>query len=143
MKKPGKMLREVLRSAVRKPATVLYPYVKVHMPAQFRGRLRFYAERCIGCRLCMKDCPTDAIVIRTVAPKKFEADIDLGRCISCGQCVDSCPKMALEMTEEFELAQLDRGKLKTTQGAPPTETHAQAPQPSKPGPEAANKSSGS
>ena len=130
MKYPGVMLREVLRSLGRKSATVLYPAVKVEMPDRFRGKLRFEAEKCIGCKLCMRDCPSAAISIRKVGDKRFEADIDLSRCIYCAQCVDTCPKKALAATREFELAQLNRDKLKVTyRGAPPppAETAPAAP----------------
>ena len=143
MRRPGRMIRQVLYSVVRKPATVRYPHVKVTMPMRFRGKLRFYAERCIGCKLCMRDCPTDAIHIRQVGAtredatgrgqsqpnqppigpekKAFEADIDMAKCIYCAQCVDSCPKKALESTGEFELAQLTREKLRQThRGQPPS-----------------------
>jgi formate hydrogenlyase subunit 6/NADH:ubiquinone oxidoreductase subunit I len=120
MKKPGKMTAELLRNATRKAATVLYPFVKVTMPEKFRGRLKFTPEKCIGCKLCMRDCPSNAINIRKIADKQFEADIDCSKCIYCAQCVDSCPKKALEATGEFELAAFDRKKLTfTTRGQPP------------------------
>ena len=77
MKRPGRMLAQVLESVVSKPATVRYPFVKIMMPEKFRGRLKFCAEKCNGCKLCMRDCPTGAIVIRKVGDKQFEADIDL------------------------------------------------------------------
>ena len=112
MIRPGKMIRQVLQSLFKKPATTLYPFVKTEMPDRYRGRLKYYPEKCIGCLLCMRDCPTGAITIRKVSDKKFEAEIDLTRCIYCAQCVDSCPKKALEATKEFELAGLDAKKLK-------------------------------
>lgn len=117
--KPGAMVSEVLRGALQKPATVNYPFVKVEMPLNFRGKLRFLAERCIGCKACERDCPSDAIHIRKVGDKRFACDFDLDKCLYCCQCVDSCPKDALEATREFELAQLDRSKLKVHFDAPP------------------------
>ncbi len=119
MRHAGKMMRQLLQSFFRKPATVLYPAVKVTMPPRFRGKLAFYPERCICCKMCMRDCPAGAIAIRKVAEKQFEADIDLSKCIYCAQCVDSCPKKALEATGEFELAQLEHGKLRVTYRAEP------------------------
>jgi formate hydrogenlyase subunit 6/NADH:ubiquinone oxidoreductase subunit I len=117
MVRPGKMLKQVLASMFRKPATVLYPFVKTEMPKNFRGRIKFYPERCIGCKLCMRDCPSNAIFIRKVGEKQFEADIYSNRCIYCAQCVDTCPKKALESTPEFELAQLDQAGLKVVHRA--------------------------
>jgi formate hydrogenlyase subunit 6/NADH:ubiquinone oxidoreductase subunit I len=111
MFRPGKMTSQVLKSLFKKPATSSYPFVKKPMPKDFRGKLRFYQERCIGCKMCMRDCPSAAITIKPVGEKKFIAEIDLARCLYCAQCVDSCPKEALEATPDFELAQLEHGKL--------------------------------
>jgi len=111
MIRPGKMFREALKHLLKKPATIKYPAESANIPERFRGKLKFYAEKCIGCKLCMKDCPSDAIHIEKVGDS-YEAIVDLDKCIYCAQCVDTCPKKALEATTKFELAQLDRKKLR-------------------------------
>ena len=111
MIRPGKMLKQVLQSIFKKPATLHYPLEKSPMPDKFRGQIKFTPSLCIGCKMCMRDCPAAAINIIKIADKVFDAQIDLGKCIYCAQCVDSCFKKALEATKNMELASLDRAKL--------------------------------
>jgi formate hydrogenlyase subunit 6/NADH:ubiquinone oxidoreductase subunit I len=123
MKMPGAMLGEVLAHTFKKSANTNYPFAKAQMPDNFRGKLVSHDEKCIGCKICMKDCPSNAITITKVAEKQFEVIIDLDKCIFCAQCVDSCPKKVLESSKEFELAALDRSTLKVRINAaevPPT-----------------------
>ncbi len=136
MKWPGFMAGEVLRHVSQKPTTVLYPFEKVEMPEAFRGKIRFLAERCVGCKLCQKDCPSGALTIDKVGDKRFEAVFQLDRCIYCAQCVDSCNKDAIESTPEFELATLDRSTLRVVFHAPEP-----PPGPAEPEPPAAAKPS--
>ncbi len=110
--KPGRMLNLVLQSLFKKPATLNYPADKSGMPKGFRGKITFDPSKCIGCKMCVRDCPANAIAINKVDEKRYEAVFDLRRCIYCGQCVDSCLKKALAASAEFELAQLDKNKLK-------------------------------
>ncbi|MGA2478839.1 MAG: 4Fe-4S binding protein [Spirochaetia bacterium] len=110
----GTMIESVLGSLFKKPATMRYPFEKFRMPKDFRGQPKFKSELCTGCRLCIRDCPSQAITITKIGEKKFEASIDLGKCVYCAQCAETCPRKVIDITTEFELTQLERGKLKVT-----------------------------
>ncbi len=116
MKHPGKIFPEVFSSLGKPPATVKYPFEKAEVPEDLRGKIAFDAKNCIGCKMCMRDCPAKAIEIEKVGEEKvFKAVFHLDRCIYCAQCVDSCPRNALHYTPQFELAQYERKKLQETQ----------------------------
>ena len=119
MKKTGKMVGQVISSIFKRPATTNYPYTRDDVPANYRVTIKFYPDKCIVCNLCMRDCPSDAIKIKDLGNKKYEAEFRLDKCIFCSQCAISCPKGALEATCEFELAQLDKNKLKIKFNAEP------------------------
>lgn len=128
MAKPLRALGEVLNNLFTKNITSAYPKTKGKTDARYRARIKFLAEKCIGCQLCSRNCPANAIKITQINPeakpvtdaegkvtpphRKFKAEIDLARCIFCAQCVESCPKSALESGQEFELAAFDRKSLK-------------------------------
>lgn len=116
MSKTGKILPAAMHSLFSKPATGGYPYVKEDRPENYRGRLQFDPAKCIGCRLCMRDCPSNAIDIIKAGDKQFKAVVRLDKCIYCAQCCDSCPKGALSTTKQFELANFNRDKLKVDIG---------------------------
>jgi len=113
MKRTGKILPLALKSLFQKPATVSYPDRREDVFSNVRGKLIFDESKCVGCKMCVRDCPARAIEIEKVADKKYKAVLLIDHCIFCGQCVESCHSNALKCTAEFELAQLDRKKMKT------------------------------
>ncbi|MCL1971673.1 MAG: 4Fe-4S dicluster domain-containing protein [Endomicrobia bacterium] len=112
MKKLGKMLFEALASLFKKPATSEYPYKKRPIHGSIAGMISFEQPKCIGCGICVRNCPASAIKIKkTEEDKVFSCELSLANCIFCSQCVLTCPKKALKTTDNFELAQIDKSKL--------------------------------
>ena len=101
------MLRELLKHIFRKPVTLKYPFEKTKAAAGVRGRPVWDMERCTGCQLCFRDCPSGAIeMIGRGSKAEFKHHLD--RCMFCGHCEEVCPTNAIRMTEEYELASYDR-----------------------------------
>jgi formate hydrogenlyase subunit 6/NADH:ubiquinone oxidoreductase subunit I len=115
----GAMIGDVIRSLFKKPATSLYPFEREATPARLRGMLHWNPEKCTGCCLCAKDCPSDALelIILDRKNKQFVLRYHADRCIYCAQCVQNCRFDCLEMSsEEWELAALDKKAFTVTYG---------------------------
>lgn len=56
---------------------------------------------CIGCAMCRKACPQNAVI----GERKQAHYILEDRCIGCGACVSACPKDAIGITPWQEVAQ--------------------------------------
>jgi len=77
----------------------------IPVPPQFRGKIAYDREKCSGCKLCVKICPTRAIEF---IPEEKKVKIFISRCCFCAQCVEICPVDALAMTDEFLLSTYDK-----------------------------------
>ena len=48
-------------------------------------------DACIGCGICVGECPQEALTVDEVAI------VDEDACIECGICVDACPQEAIAL----------------------------------------------
>jgi len=76
----------------------------IEVPEDFRGKIQYDKEKCIGCKLCLRVCPCNAIEFKE---KEKKIKIYLARCCFCSQCNDVCPVKCLSMSNEFLLAEAD------------------------------------
>lgn len=96
---------------VHAPVTQRYPFERLDAPEHLRSKLYWNLDECVGCGLCAKDCPADAIdvIVLDKKAKKFVFRYYIDRCTFCSQCVISCRKGCLRMSnDEWELAAVDK-----------------------------------
>jgi len=97
----------------KKKETTKYPEERRVIEERFRAAQILSLESCIGCGLCARACPVNAIEIKKEKneenPKKpkVEMRINLGRCIFCALCIDACPKKCIRMGHNFETSTYD------------------------------------
>jgi formate hydrogenlyase subunit 6/NADH:ubiquinone oxidoreductase subunit I len=104
------MLKALLSSLFKKPATCQYPLVKAEVPEGFRGKQVYNIDLCISCGLCSRDCPAKAIEMVEINGKRRPL-FHLDQCIFCYQCAESCPRNAITSSKIFELATTDKSAL--------------------------------
>src|SRR5664279_332791 len=112
---------DILRSLFSHPVTQLYPVERSEPSPNLRGRLHYVPEGCTGCRLCLLDCPSNALELITIskAEKRFAMIYHEDRCAFCGQCVEDCRFDCLQLvSSEWELADADKERFTYTYGQP-------------------------
>lgn len=78
------------------------------------GTVRVDAEKCTGCNMCVRVCPSSALVLD--AKKARMKSEGVVQCMACGACTAVCPDHAIELTQSYRFAgayaTLDRGPLR-------------------------------
>ncbi len=103
----GTMLGEIVHSLFTPPVTERYPFERNPNPVRLRGKLVWDPEKCTGCQLCVKDCPSNALdfIVLDKVNKRFVLRYYADRCTFCAQCVENCRFRCVSMSnEEWEMA---------------------------------------
>ena len=99
----------------RHAITIQYPEERWEMPERSRGIVVLLSDKktgelnCTSCMLCMRACPTAAIIIgaprgddKKRVLKQF--DIDFALCCFCGLCEEACNFCAIKMAPKYEFS---------------------------------------
>jgi len=70
--------------------------------------IRVIEKNCVGCGLCVKVCPFDAILL----DEEKIARIDIEKCTLCGACLEACKFDAIEMREKAAAGDVDLSAYK-------------------------------
>lgn len=77
------------------------------------GVVRFDREKCSGCTLCVRICPSDVLVMQ--GDKARMRDTGVVQCMACGDCTAICPDGAIDLLQSYRFSgayeTLHRGDL--------------------------------
>lgn len=95
------LLPNILAVFFTRSETEDYPAQKPALPELFRGRVSIRADNCVGCSLCVLDCPAGALEIEKESKENFRLVHFRDRCTYCGQCEQSCRYDAIHMDNAY------------------------------------------
>jgi Na+-translocating ferredoxin:NAD+ oxidoreductase subunit B len=98
---------EGIRSLARLLGVAAKPLNPAHGTITAKQVAVILEDQCIGCALCLKACPVDAIV---GAPQWIHTVI-ASECTGCELCVAPCPVDCIELRPAAELEAEDRGRM--------------------------------
>lgn len=96
--KAGIMALTVIKTLLKGPSTIRYPYQPAKVTPITRGHLTIDINDCIFCGLCRMHCPADAI---TVSKPERTWELNQFQCVICGCCVSYCPKDCLSIEQTY------------------------------------------
>ncbi len=106
--------KEAFKGLFQSPMTNRYPYSGIDIPKDYRGKIVFHSDRCVGCGMCIRVCSPGAItktVKNVEGGQEINMKFDLGSCTFCSMCADFCGKNAIEFSREYSMVATDKTTL--------------------------------
>jgi ech hydrogenase subunit F len=95
MRRRHSLFNAIIDALVSRPDTVGYPFAELDLPEGYRGAIVIDPEKCTGCGLCVRDCPTGALKLEKKSRDEFKLIHYPARCAYCSQCESSCVRGAI------------------------------------------------
>lgn len=105
------LLWEIITTSLSVPETIAYPFGDLEMQKGFRGKLVIDGSRCIGCGICVRDCPGFALTLEKEDKETFRLIYVSIQCAFCGQCELVCTQAALKLVNVFNEPATDKSSL--------------------------------
>ena len=102
------LLPNIGKALFSKPETIPYPEGTHQYSVNYRGSVHIIAENCIGCGLCVRDCPSAALALEKESKLIFQLIHYRDRCTSCGQCELSCKFNSIYLDNTYIEASAER-----------------------------------
>lgn len=99
-------VKEAISQLFSKPSCAMYPAVPSEAAPNYRGRIVYHADKCIGCGMCERVCSGNAIsrtVEKTEEGDKITLTFNLGSCTFCATCADFCSRKAIELSGDYHM----------------------------------------
>lgn len=113
---------EYLKEALRRLGVLSNKKIKNQDIEYYRGELKFFPEKCIGCLTCVYYCPAQTIKLNSrkeLSPKKgksntrWELSYEYEKCFFCSMCQRKCPTKAIVLTHDALMVEKDKKKFIT------------------------------
>lgn len=99
-------VKQAISQLFSKPSCEMYPFVPSEAAPNYRGRIAYDPNKCIGCGMCVRVCAGKAITL-TRTPVEGGENItltfDLGSCTFCNTCADFCNESAITLTSDYHM----------------------------------------
>ena len=99
-------IKEAVSQLFSKTSCEMYPAVPSEAAPRYRGRIKYDADKCIGCGMCQRVCSGGAITMDKEEVEdgtKITLTFNLGSCTFCNTCADFCSTKSIELTGDYHM----------------------------------------